>query len=184
MLKDASGSVLTPESPTSVYVYGGTFDGSYSPEQLTAAIADVRLTGLTDPSSAASKLQTIFNGFDQWGVISPATGGGAVLFDWVSTISGTPGGNKVYMIVVTNSIDSIVSSTQVGIVSVMDVLFPELGTDNIGFISGTTEALRWNQFFMGSSGSLTLEAIPEPRVYAGVFGLCVLAVAWMRRRRA
>lgn len=181
ILNDVFGNPLTPASSTPVHVYGGTFDGNFTPAQLTTAIDNVR--SASSPSAAASELQLILNDFTQWGVIPPASGGAEDFYDWFGSASAPVAGAKIYMVIITDTINSILPSTQVGIVSAAGVVSPSLGVDNIGFNTGTTAAHRWDQAYMGTLGSLTLEAIPEPRAYAALFGVCVLALAVIRRRR-
>ncbi len=180
LLKDAAGDTLTIAD--SVFVYGGTFGGTYSPAQLEDAIDLLRQDVPSDPSAAAAKLQSLVNEFAVWGQIAvsskePPLGQN---FDWISTVGGTPGA-KFYMLILTDAIDAVSPSTQVGIVSVVDVTVPALSALAVGFETALPN--RWNEFYMGSAGSLTLEAIPEPRAYAALFGVCVLALAVIRRRR-
>lgn len=179
LLKDSAGNAFSPSND--VYVYGGTFDSNYSVPQLEDSIQSIRDATLTSPSLAASQLQNLVNGFDVWGVVqpvspeSPASG----VYDWSSILDGIAG-SKAYMLVLTTPMAEIDVFTQVGIVSLAEEV-PSLSTLIVGF--ETPEPDRWNEFFMGSSGSLTLETIPEPGVYAGLLGVSVFVLALMRRRR-
>lgn len=176
-----------PTDHSQTFVYAGTF--SQSSEDLTAAINAIRTAANTDPNQAATLLQNLFESGTRWGEVGQApTTGPLSIYDWVSNPPIDPGpdaaGSKIYMLILSNSIESISANTRVGLLWASGVTVPgsETPTISIGFNSGT---YNWDTAYMGASsgGKFSLEAIPEPATTCALIVTAAMAVAAVTRRR-
>lgn len=161
-----------------VTVYGGTVSNL---TVLQSAVDDYLNAG--DKVTAAS---TLFNddafSADGWATISTSSGVGPFAgLDWSGTRNSLTEGNIPVLLVVTNSIGSLSSSDEIGLVA-GNLGVTGSGTTTFGFTSGTGTA-RWTNTLIGTAGSLTLTAVPEPSAFAALAGFCALGWVMLRRRR-
>ncbi len=90
--------------------------------------------------------------------------------------SGAFGDSALLLVTTASSFNNLSVSDEVGLLT-STTLVPELGTVTIGFETTST----WDTSYLGSLGSLQLQAVPEPSAYAAIAGL--LALAWVAVRR-
>ena len=164
-----------------VTVYGGTVVNLASLENSlsefnSASSALDRLNAFTSFVNDASN----FTHFQEIAV-SPKIGV-SVDFDWIQQIDELIPDHLPFLLVSTVPIEELELASFIGLVTANITVAP-VGSSNVGFTTGTGSA-RWDNALIGDLNSLTLAAIPEPRVYAVLFGVFALGFVLWRRRRA
>lgn len=121
----------------------------------------------------------LFTLFESPLTVSPGTGPFADI-DWQTSYS-MPENSFPLIFIGTQPLNELTLGSFVGFVGQSSPnVFPE--NDMIGFTTGDRQ---WDTPLIGDLGSITLvEIIPEPRVYAALFGVFALGFVLWRRRRA
>ena len=184
MLSFADGTAISRDvagdNRGGISVFGGYINPADAPsiiESLGGAQAKI---AAGDALGAISDIESLIAGIT-WTPINPSSGLVIGTRDWSSPGHTGAEGQQPVMAVMTGSPGSLDITDQLGIVTTADFRLPALGTQVIGF---NTSPVQWDTALWGELDSLTLAAIPEPRVYAALFGLFALGfVMWRRRNR-
>ncbi|PXA05502.1 hypothetical protein DDZ13_01125 [Coraliomargarita sinensis] len=113
-----------------------------------------------------------------WTAVPQASGILAGVNDYgLNDKEGTVGDTPLLLITSSSSFDNLTSGDQVGLVGSTTTVV-ELATLTVNFNGGNS----WDTEYLGSLGSLTLQAVPEPSAFALIAGCFGLAWVMVRRR--
>ncbi|NBB79938.1 MAG: PEP-CTERM sorting domain-containing protein [Verrucomicrobia bacterium] len=136
------------------------------------------ITAFREGSDVVSLNQTL--GSISWEAISPASGLLAGVNDFnLANKSGEIGDTPLLLITTSNSFNNLTELDQIGLVGSTTKVV-ELATRSVNF----NGANQWDIEYLGTFGSLTLQAVPEPSSFAALAGVMTLGLVMMRRRRA
>lgn len=184
MLNRADGTAISRDvngdNRGGISVFGGYIDPAIGPSVIeTLGGAQTKIEA-GDAVGAVADIEELIASIE-WTPVNPATGLVAGTRDWSTVGPASNPGWQPVMAVMTGSPGSLDITDELGIVTTADFRLPALGTEGIGF---NTPSVQWDTALWGDLGSLTLAPIPEPRVYAALFGLFALGfVMWRRRNR-
>jgi hypothetical protein len=113
-----------------------------------------------------------------WEAVPIATGFLANANDFgLNAKEGAPGSTPLLLITSSTSFDNLTTDDQIGLVGSTTTV-EDIGTQLVNFTGFNS----WDTEYLGTLGSLTLQAVPEPSSFAAVAGVMTLGLVMMRRR--
>ena len=170
---NAGGMILKPDTPGSTVLSATAASSDLSALSFTVSDANIFISELQ-----ALATNDIFD--DPWVEVPQAAGPIAATYDWNLQRQNLTVGNSPVLLILTAPLESLAPGDYVGLVS-SSFLVDNLGAITVGFETTTP----WNNFILGSSGSINLVQIPvpEPSHYALFFGVLGLGFVLWRRRK-